>query len=57
MMKPCQTLQKECTQEKGEKKKQGVRTKVPKEPKRGRPHGGKGTTKYRNLQMGFLKLQ
>jgi len=42
---------------KGEKKKQGVRTKIPKEPKRGRPHEGKGTTKYPNLQMGFLKLQ
>jgi hypothetical protein len=37
---------------KGEKKKQGARTKVQasKHPKRGRPQGGKGTTKNRTLQ-------
>jgi hypothetical protein len=37
---------------KREKKKQGARTKVQasKQPKRGRPEGGKGTTKYQNLQ-------
>jgi len=57
-MKPCQTLQKEITQKrekvkrkhpsKGEKKKLGIRTKVHAiiQPKRGRPQGGKGTTKY-----------
>jgi hypothetical protein len=36
---------------KGEKKKQGARTKVQasKQPKRGPPQGGKGITKYPNL--------
>jgi len=36
---------------KGEKKKQGPRTKVKasKQPKRSGPQGGKGTTKYQNL--------
>jgi hypothetical protein len=38
---------------KGEKKKQGTRTKVQAsiQPKRGGPQGGKGTTKYRNLHQ------
>jgi hypothetical protein len=38
---------------KGEKKKLGTRTKVQAsmQPKRGRPQGGKGTTKYRNLHQ------
>ncbi len=37
---------------KGEKKKQGARTKdqASKQPKRGGPQGGKGTTKNQTLQ-------
>jgi hypothetical protein len=46
-MKPCQTLQKESTQERERKrnKGQGPKSKPAKQPKRGRPQGGKGTTK------------
>jgi len=38
---------------KGEQKKQGAWTKVQasKQPKRGGPQGGKGTTKYQNLHQ------
>ncbi len=44
MIKPCQTLQKESTQRKGEKNK--------KQPKRrGRPQGGQGTNKNRTLHQ------
>jgi hypothetical protein len=45
-MKPCQTLQKESTQERERKrnKGQGPKSKQAKEPKRGRPQGGKGAT-------------
>jgi len=44
---------------KGEKKKQGVKTKVQvnKQPKRGRPQGGKGTPKYRNLRQSLEAYQ
>jgi len=46
-MKPCQALQKESTQERERKrnKGQGPKSKQAKQPKRGRPQGGKGTTK------------
>jgi hypothetical protein len=46
MMKPCQTCIRKIHPRKGEKKKQWARTKVPasKQPKRGRPSRGKGTT-------------
>ncbi len=49
-MKPCQTLEKESIQERARKKKQAARTKVQasKQPKRGGPQGGKGTTKNQN---------
>jgi len=44
---------------KGEKRKQGARTKVQacKQPKRGRPHGGNGTTKYRNFHLEAYQLK
>jgi hypothetical protein len=42
---------------KGEKKKQGAKTKVQanKQPKRGSPPGGKGTTKNRTLLQSHMK--
>jgi hypothetical protein len=52
-MKPCQTSYKKKHPTKGEKKNQEARTKVQasKQPKRGGPLGGKGTTKYQNLHQ------
>jgi hypothetical protein len=46
-MKPCQTLQNKSTQERERKRKkgQGPKSKQTKQPKRGKPQGGKGTTK------------
>jgi hypothetical protein len=46
LIKPCQTLQKESTQEREIKrnKGQGPKSKQAKQPKRGRPQGGKGTS-------------
>ncbi len=43
---------------KGEKKKQGARTKVhvSKQPKWGRPQGGRGTIKYPTLQLEATKV-
>ncbi len=58
-MKPCQTSLQESHPRKGEKKKQVARTKVQasKQPKRGRPQGGKGITKYPNLYQSFEAYQ
>jgi len=49
---PAKLYEKKSTQRKGEQKKQGARTKVQasKQPKRGGPQGGKGTTKNQTLQ-------
>jgi hypothetical protein len=44
---------------KGEKRKQGARTKVQacKQPKRRGPQGGNGTSKYRNLHIEAYQLK
>jgi hypothetical protein len=47
LKKPCQTFQNKSTQERERKrnKGQGPKSKQTKQPKRGKPQGGKGTTK------------
>ncbi len=54
-MKPCQTLQRESTQEKGEKKEtrgQGPKSKQAIHPKEAKPQRDKeGITKYQNFHQ------
>jgi hypothetical protein len=54
-MKPYQTSSREGTQATERKRNKGARTKVEeyKQPKRGHPHRGKGTTKNQNLHESY----
>jgi len=53
MMKPCQTMSKESSQEPESERNKGQAPNVQasKQPKRGRPLGGKGTIKNRTLHQ------
>jgi hypothetical protein len=52
MMKPCQTFIKIKHPRKGQKRKTRTsKVQASKQPKRGRPQGGKGTSKYQNLHQ------
>jgi hypothetical protein len=51
IVKPCQTFIKRKHPRKGEKKKTRTKVQATKQPKRGRPQGGKGTSEYQNLHQ------
>jgi hypothetical protein len=53
MMKPCQNFIEKKHPRKGEKRKQGARIQVwaSKQSNKGRPEGGKGTTKKRTFHQ------
>jgi hypothetical protein len=58
MMKPANLYKKKAPKKGRENKKQGARTKVQasKQPKRGRPQGRKGTTKYCNFHQSAMSI-